>query len=225
MFFPETEAAPVTPPAPSADWEHINSVQRKLRQTADDSTLVTQIYTPDAADDLTDKDSHHRQYVSDPLEAQTLTGNVKAQIQGFEANNGNNLFLTLKILVINNTGSTVLSTLLAITRDTTNEFTTSLLNRNFPSTAMGSYACAAGDRLCVEVGLGGLCTAAGGVNGHNGSLRWGGNASSGDLPEDDTQAGTTYRPWIEFANTFAFQSTVSVGGIANATRTILAGVG
>jgi hypothetical protein len=171
----------------------------------DVSALSTVAYAPDAADDLTNRDAHHRQYVSGPLAAQTLSGNVKAQFQCLETFANDNLFLTLKILVCSNDGSTTLATLLAITRDTTNELTTSLINRNFPSTALSSYACAAGDRLVIEVGLGGsITTGTGGVIGHNGSIRWGCSASSDDLPEDDTQTGTTYRPWLEFSNTFQF---------------------
>jgi hypothetical protein len=205
-FFASVEAAPVTPPAPAgADWEHVNSISRHLLQAVDGSALATAAYTPDGADHIADQDAHHRQYVSDSLDAQTITGNVKAQLQCLEANAGNNLFLTIKVMVIDSAGSSVLSTLLAITRDTTNEVATSLTNRNFPSTAMGSYACAAGDRLLVEIGLGGLPVAAGGTQGHNGSIRWGCTATSGDLLENDSETGTTFRGWIEFANTFTFQ--------------------
>ena len=54
-------------------------------------------YAPDGADDLTNRDAHHRQYVSGPLTAQTLSGNVKAQIQGLETFNNDNLYLTLML--------------------------------------------------------------------------------------------------------------------------------
>lgn len=209
LFFPETEAAPVAPPAPEAGWEHNNGVTRKLRRTVDSSTLTTTAYTPDAADDHTSKDAMHRQYVSDPLLAQNISGNVKAQFQCLEANAGNNLFITLKIYIISNDGTTAKETLLAITRETTTELGTSLANRQFSSLAISAADVEEGDRLCVEVGLGGTCTAAGGVNGHNGSIRFGCNASSGDLPEDETQTGTTYRPWIEFDDTIGFRETAA----------------
>lgn len=204
FFFPETEAAAVSPTISGADWEHINTLRRKLLATADASALTTTAYTPDAADHLVNGDAHHRQYVSDAIAAQTISGNVKAQFQCLEANNGNNLFLTLLIYVVSNDGTTVTGTLLAITRDTTNELGTALNNRNFPSTALSSVVANANDRIVVEVGLGGTPTASGGVQGHNGSLRFGGNASSGDLPEDDTTTATTYRPWLEFDGTISF---------------------
>jgi len=205
FYFSDSEAAPVTPPAAGAEWEHNNGVTRNLRLSPDGTALATTAYAPDAADDLTDRDSLHRRYVSAPLAAQTVSGNVKAQFQCLEEFNNCNLFLTLKLTVISNDGSTTRATLLAITRDTTNELALSLTNRNFPSTALTSYACADGDRILVEVGLGGNITSGtGGVIGHNGSIRWGCVASSGDLPEDDTQTGTTYRPWLEISTNLLF---------------------
>ena len=181
-----------------------------MTQAPDATALSTSAYSPDAADHIFDYDAVHRQYVSDGLAAQTLTGNVKAQLQCLEAHASNNLQLAIKVLVISNDGTTALSTLLAIARGGT-EPTTALTNRTYPSVAMGSYACADGDRLCVEIGLGGLPTSGSGTNSHNGSIRWGGSAAGGDLPIDDTDTGTTLRPWIEFANTFTFQPLTSRG--------------
>lgn len=211
LWFPDALAAPVTPPAPSggAEWEHINSVQRYLLRRPDDSALATTAYTPDAADDLTNRDACHRQYVSERLRAQTLNGNVKAQWQCSETFANDNLFLSLKILVCSADGSTTRATLLALTRATSLELATSLTNRTFPSTALSSYACALGDRLVVEVGVGGnISSGTGGTIGHNASIRWGCVASSGDLPEDESTTATTWRAWLEFSNTFLFEEAV-----------------
>lgn len=206
FYLPETLAGQVTPPAPTADWEHINTgppVRFLLRQP-DASALTATAYDSDAADHLVSSDSCHRQYVSEALAAQTITGNLTAQFQAMEPNTGCNMFLTLKVLACNNSGSSTVGTLMAITRDTTTELATSLTNRNFPSTALTSTAVSAGDRLVIEVGVGGTPTAATGVNGHNAALRFGCSASSGDLPADDTQTGTTYRPWIEISTDLRF---------------------
>ena len=225
VYFPETGAAPVTPPTIGAEWEHDNNVTRQLiYPTPDSTTLTTTAYTPDAADDITDRDACHRRYVSNPLKAQTFGGNVKGQFQCLEAHTNNNLFLTLKILVCTNTGSSVVVTPLAITRDTTNEVATTLTNRNFPSTALSAVACNDGDRLVIEVGLGGLPVATSQVQGHNGSIRFGTNASGGDLTEDDTSTSTTLRPWVEFSQNIKWLgdadgsasglATVSAAGVA-----------
>lgn len=207
FYFPETLAAPVTPPTPSggAEWEHNNNVTRALLLTPDGSTLTTTAYTPDAADDLTNRDACHRQYVSDPLGLQALSGNVKAQFQVLEAHANNELRLTFKILVCSYDGSTTRATLLAITRGT-NEANTSLRNLTFQSTALSSYTTVnPGDRLVVEIGLGGnVTTAAGGVQGHNGSIRFGCSAAGGDLPENETDTGTTLRGWLEISTNIEF---------------------
>ena len=69
---------------------------------------------------------------------------------------------------------------------------------------MTNYTCIDGDRILLEIGLGGLPVATSGIQGHNGSIRWGCVASSGDLPVDETQTGTTYRPWVEFSGNLNF---------------------
>lgn len=209
LYFPETQAAAVTPPAPTGgtEWEHINSLTRALLTVPDGSALTTTAYTPDAADDLTNRDAMHRQYVSDPLGLQTLSGNVKAQFQVLEAHANNELRIALKILVCSYDGATTRATLLALTRATT-EANTVLANLTFQSVALTSYQIInPGDRIVVEVGLGGNVTVAtGGVQGHNGSIRFGCSAAGGDLPENETDTGTTLRPWIEFSNTFEFRT-------------------
>jgi hypothetical protein len=202
FYFPDALAADLSPTIGS-EWEHQNVVRRALLLAPDTSALATTAYTPDTADHLVDQDAHHRQYVSAPIAAQTVSGNVKAQFQCLEANAGNNLFLTVKVFVCGSDGATK-ETLLAITRDPTLEVGTALTNRTFSSIALASATVEEGDRVVVEVGLGGTPTASGGTQGHNGSLRWGCSAAGGDLPENDTDTGTTLRPWIEFDDDIVF---------------------
>ena len=205
FYFTDSEAAAVSPTISSTDWTHILAERRRLLTTPDSSTLNLQAYSPDAADDLADGTAHHRQYVGDAMAAQTISGTVTAQFQGREDHAANNLFLTLKIYIVSNDGTTIKETLLAITRDTTNELRQDLAeNRDFPSVAIASVDVEAGDRPVVEVGVGGDPGSGGGVQGHNAIMRWGCNASSGDLPVDDTETGTTFRPWIEFSDTITF---------------------
>ncbi len=201
FYFADNFAAPVGVATPTAEWEHASNATRALLNAPNSDALATTAYTPDGADDLTNKDANHRQYVGERLAAQTLSGNVTAQIQCLEANAANNLFLTMKILVCSEDGVTTRATLMAITRATSKELGTTIENRTFPSTALTNYTCIDGDRLVIEVGLGGSCSAAGGTQGHNGSIRWGCVASGGDLPVDETATGTTLRPWVQFSNT------------------------
>jgi hypothetical protein len=207
----DSTAPAVSPTISGTDWAHINTVRRKLVIGADSSTLVSTAYTPDAADHLVAGNAHHRQYISDPLGPQTISSasTVQAQLQTLETDALDNLFLTLKVYTVDS-GGTFKSALLAVVGKGT-EPTTALRNTSFAATALngsgGNVTVAEGDRIVVEIGLGGTPTATSGVQGHNGTIRWGCNASSGDLPVDETQAATTYRPWVEFSANLLFLKT------------------
>ena len=209
LYFPSTGTPDISPTINNGgEWEHSNGVRRPLVTTVGSSALSTDAYTPDAADHLTDGDALIYQYIlTDKLAAQTISGQtVKWQFQCLEAHANNNLFLTLKIFVCGNDG-TIKETLLAIRRDST-EVATSLTNRGDTAT-ISSATVEDNDRIVIEIGLGGTPTATGGVQGHNGSIRFGESASSGDLPEDDSTTATTYRPWLEFANTLILNQPVT----------------
>lgn len=196
-YFSETEAAAVSPTISATDWEHVNTVRRRLLRSPDSSTLTTTAVNPDGAAHEVTGDSHHRQFVGDPADGdQILMGRVKAQHQGLEVAANNNLSVTYKVYVVSNDGVTVRGTALAITRDDT-ECNTALRNQQFQYQNLTPISMLNGDRIVTEVGLGGVPAGAG-ANTHNGSLRFGCSASGGDLPEDSTDVGTTLRPWIEF---------------------------
>lgn len=210
FYFPETEAAAVSPTI-SAEWEHQNAVRRRLLTTPDASTLTSTAYTPDGADDTTDKDSHHRQYVSDALAAQTIVASTfKIQFQGLEPNLSCNMSLTWKVFICSNDGTTIKETLVAIQRDGTELVINASGVTNRGDSALSVLAnLEDGDRLVCEVGVGGTPVSGAGINGHNATLRWGCNASGGDLPENDTETGTTFRPWLDCSQTLTFQSAQS----------------
>lgn len=217
FFFPETEAAAVSP-AIQGTYLHTNTVRRRLRSTVDASTLTSTAYTPDSADHAVAGASHVRQYVSDSLNAQTISGTWKAQIQGFEPNANCNQTINVMIFVCDSAGTTIKETLFAQAAVGTELVATTLTNR----TLTGSITSAnieANDRIVVQIGTSGTPAGGGGVQGHNSTLRWGCNASSGDLPEDETQTGTTYRAWIEFSATLLPQ-TYDEGTTLTATNTI-----
>ena len=205
-YLPETEAADVSPTISTSDWGHIpgTPTRRRLRQrAADASTLTTTAVTPDAADHSVDANSHHRQYVSDPLCAQTISGTLTAQFQTLEAHANNNLQLTIGVWLVSRDGTTLRSVLLAPTRKGT-EPTTSLRNTTFAAENLTSRTAVDGDRLVIEIGLGGTSAGGSGIQGHNGSIRFGGTAAGGDLAANETEAGTTFRPWVEFSGTISF---------------------
>lgn len=129
---------------------------------------------------------------------------LKWAIQCLEAHANNNLNLQTFISIVSQDGGTVRRTLLAKTEEPT-EMATSLTNRFHSTTQSGAnYTTVSGDRLVVEFSYEGTPAAAGGVQGHNASLRYGGNGAGGDLGENDTDTGTTLNPWIEFVPTITF---------------------
>lgn len=197
-YFDSTAPPFVAPPAPEVGWDHFEQgVTRRLNVVKRNSAFVTQQTTYDTADDLPDKNALHRQYVSGPLEAQSIPAQaVKVQIRAAEDDAKNNLFVTVKIYLITSSGQAVGGgTILAIGRDDV-EVDTVLTNRAVVRTTSAVTA-SAGDRLCVEIGLGGdPGPAAGGQQDHDGSLRFG-EAGGSDLPQDDSST-SDLDPWIEF---------------------------
>lgn len=187
-------------------------VNRRKLLTSDSSALTTSAVTPDAADHLVAGDAGHLQFVSEPMAAGitfTSGNTIKYCVQCLEANAGNNLQVQLFVSVVSSDGGTVRRTLRTKVLEGL-ELATSLTSRFHSTTQDGAdYTTVAGDRLVVEFSVSGTPTGAGGVQGHNASLRWGGSGAGGDLLENDTQTGTTLNPWIEFAPTIGFLHTAS----------------
>lgn len=203
FYLPSSGAAAVNP-AFSAEWEHQNNVRRPMSTAKSDTALLAISYSPDAVDHIANEDALFGQFISEPLAAQTIAAQVvKLQMQCSEIIAQNNLFMTWKLFLCNNDGSTIKETLLAIRRDGT-EVATSATNRS-DSANTSAADCEDGDRIVLEIGLGGLPTAAGGVEGHNGNIRTGDVIALPDLPEDDTQTGAGHNPWLEFADDLTFQ--------------------
>ena len=190
------------------------TIRRQLKPS-DTSTLTTTAYAPDGSDDLNAGDALWCQFVSEGMAAGITFANgqtIKMAMQCLEANQNNNAFLQLFVSVVSNDGATVRRTLRTKVLDGT-EMNTTIQNRFLSTTQDGAdYTTVEGDRLCVELSLQGDAVASGGVQGHNGSMRFGGSGSSGDLPENDTEAGATFNPWIEFAPSDLFTRTIAVGG-------------
>lgn len=177
--------------------------------------MTTTAQSPDGADHLVAGDTAHCQFVSDPLEAQTFTiGDAFDYcIQGLEANAANNLFVQVFIGLVSNDGTSALATLRSKQADGT-ELATSLTSRYHSGTLSGGYTTTGGERMVIEFSVVGTPTAAAGTQGHNASLRWGGNGAGGDLLENDTQTGTTLNPWLEFTNTITFQAAAATKRLA-----------
>lgn len=210
----DTTAPDVSPALQSYTHDAPATVRRKLLLT-DSSTLTTTAYTPDASDDGAIGDSLWCQFVSDPMAAgKTFLSDdtIKMAMQALEPQANNNLFLQLYISIVSEDGGTVRRVLRSkVNDDIEINSPTTIQNRFFSTVQSGAdYTTVSGDRLVVEISVQGDPGGGGGVQGHNGSMRFGGSGSSGDLPEDNGETGTTYNPWIEFVPSELFDANVVV---------------
>lgn len=211
FYLPSSTSLGVAGPTAGAEWEHVNPTKPvRLMDTAKANTAFASLaYAPDAADHIADQDALFITYISRPLTSgQTISAQtINLTMICAEDNAGNNVFLTWKVYLCDYMMTTAGSTILAIRRDGT-ECATTLTNRTDSATS-SSVTTANGDRIVLELGLGGLPVATSQVQGHNGTLRLGDNNAS-DLAANDT-ATTDANPWFEFATTtLTFRSSASL---------------
>ena len=203
LYFPATTSAAVSPTYDSG-WNYTTeAASYKLEDVKGSSaiTIGTQIgpWTATAGQKALD-----RQYVSDPLSAQTISGTVKMQLMTREYAATDNVDgLWLVITVVSNDGSTVRGTLLSLGNyATTAEFVNNATHRNKTGAngdTLTDVTAQDGDRIVVGVGY----SPSGSTTTPEASGKWGENAT--DLPENETQT-TDGAGWIEFSATLTFQT-------------------
>lgn len=137
------------------------------------------------------------QFVSPALNAQTISGTVT----GYARMNLNNVTgatcqSRIKITVIDRTGA-VVATLLAITSGASNLTTTLTSYQIANAAALTSYACANGDRICIEIGIG----RSAGTTSRTGTVSFGSSSAT-----DISAAGSTTanNPVVTFSGNISF---------------------
>lgn len=192
------DSAPTSPTLATLGWGITTSADRAKATRATTASVMASKQTANSSIVQT---LLNRQFVSDELAAQTISGNFKGQIRGSESNGAMDGTAAIGIWVVKPDGSSR-GTLLVITAAAlagSNEYTTSLVNHNhLVSTALSSLAVSDGDRLVIEIG----CKQNGVSSNRNVSHSFGSDSGT-DLPEDQT-ATAANNPWIEFANTLSF---------------------
>ena len=210
FYLPSSGAAAVSPAYDSA-WDDTTHAGSRLRcvTTKISSTMGSVGISGDS--DKTDKDYLIQQWVSDPIIEQSISiGGVDAALRCMETANANDLYLAISVRVVSNDGSTVRGTLKTLARDT-NEVDVTLVNRfwgPFSSTAVDAEE---GDRIVIEIGLGGD---PGPPADHDGEISIGDDSGT-DLPEDDSTT-SAYNPWVELSVDITFQGgdvTVTPGAV------------
>lgn len=207
FYFSISAAAPVSPTF-GGEWTYTTeAVRRKLLRhkyaTGEAIASGTQIGPWTPGDFALD-----RQYVSDPMEAQTISGVIRCQISSREHAATDNVFTRMKIFVVDNAGTTVRGTILAF--GAYGQTGTELLDTGFrnktwaENDALTSLAVLAGDRLVIELGY----TDTTGTT-PEATSRWGA-ADQAELTTNSETTTTAFTPWIEFSHTVQFQGALPV---------------
>ncbi len=195
LYLPSTGSAPITP-AFNAGWEDTTIGARLPCFTTKQASTMTTVSFVDAND--TNRDVLFRQYITEPLANQLIdVQSVVFRIRAAERATSCNMFTTIDIRLVSNDGSVVRGTLVSMRRDGV-EAATTLTNRNNTGNST-AIVCHSGDRLVIEIGMGGDPAAA---SDHDSDMRIGDNDAT-DLGANDTDT-SDFNPYVEFANTLTF---------------------
>jgi hypothetical protein len=196
FYLPSSGAAAISP-AYTAGWEDQTIAARLPTSTTKASSAMTTVSFTDA--NAANRDVLFRQYVSAPLAGQYIAAQaMKIQMRVKQRAADCNLFLTWNIKVVSNDGTVVRGTVVNMRRDTTEAEPTAITNRQdtLTSTAVTAHS---GDRLVIEVGLGGD-PATGSDHDSDMSI---GDDNGTDLPENNS-ATAANNPWVQFTNDLTF---------------------
>lgn len=183
----------------SINWTLVdtNFVRRRMPNTKIGYTdsFVEHIYYDT---DITAQSILMRQYISDPLQAQSIPiQNLEIQLTGFEMNSKNNMYFRVGVLLYDSLGSHKNTILTYITDDL--ELSTSNQSRTCGVYQTNSVTTAVGDRIVIDIGIYGDPQTGG-----SHSLYWmaiGCNGTALDLPQDNTSSYTDRNSWVKFETT------------------------
>jgi hypothetical protein len=208
FYFPSTGAAAVTPS--NDTWDKTSGAGSALAavRTKISSAMATITNTKTSA---ANSKSLVRQYVTEPLAAQTITGTIKGQFRCIESNSNFSACIAVSVRACSKDGTTIRSpALLAISwsdlyTNSSHEMATSLTNRKLEdvnenaSLTLTSCTLSEGDRLVIELGFAASDTS----TSRTGGISFGDNHST-NLGENITDTAA-YNPWIQFSQTLGIQ--------------------
>ena len=190
FYLPYTGAADESP-GYHADWDDTTIAARLKCVTTKIGSSMTEVVFGDD-NDYTDKNILYRQYVSDPITAQTISvQTIKYQIRASEDAAQNNMYTAIGIRVVENDGSSETGVVLAVEHDNT-ELSTTMTNRQHTATTSEIEA-NENDRIVIEIGQSGNPNS---QHDHAGEMSIGDDSGT-DLPENSTETNP-YNPWVEF---------------------------
>jgi hypothetical protein len=214
FYFHETDydgndITPSISPAYGAGWDKTSAAERRRCTLNKNETAITGVSVPENSA-TSPYDVLIRQYVSEALQAQTISGTVKGQLCAHEQGNYDHCRAIL-IRVFSGDGATERGTLYSeFPESIAGEFYQSALggrNIYFPaSTSVSDVEAQAGDRIVIEIGYRSFNTST--SNWYSGF--WLGDNGATDLPENETDTNESKVPWIEFSQDITFLSSIRV---------------
>lgn len=194
-YLPSSGPADVSPDF--AAWDNVAFADRVRMVTDRTDSAVASATVLDQVDPPGTK-FLWRQYVSDPLGAQTIAGTVKGQVRTrLQTGDARHNQVNLCIKVVSHSGSVLRGTLLALGAHVSPNMYTPTIFRNRKAAdgdTLASVVVVNGDRLVVEIGTSASIVSVD-VDGVDASF---GDNSATDLPEDETTTAAN-NPWIEFS--------------------------
>ncbi len=203
FFLEATGAASSGASGAFSSWESTGSaIIRQANQTGFKQSTTLANTTIAVANALATDETCFGQFISPPLMAQTISGTVTGYARMSIANvTGATVQSRIKITVINRAG-TVVATLLAITAGAANLTTTLTSVQIANAAALSSFACAAGDRICIEVGIGRSL----GTTARNGTVDFGSSSATNISSAGVTTANN---PVVTFSGNISFYKGVT----------------
>lgn len=205
FYLPSSGSTPITPAF--GGWDESGSADRLKCVTTKIASAMTDKVVAKAT---TATRALVRQYVSDPIAAQTIVaGTVKGQVRCLESGTNDNLdHVPLLIRVVSNDGNTYRSPAIIALGDyaAAAEFASSLTNRKIADgDATTEVVAQDGDRIVIEIGEKNSGTG----SSVSGTLNFG-DSSATDLAEDTTTT-TANNPWVELSVDIAFAGDETLG--------------
>lgn len=216
LYFPASSAASETT-TQDAGWNYTAELSRHNLSATKGSSAIGAGTLIGALSGTATHKGVDRMYFSPALAAQTISGTVSMMLMTREGAGTDNIDRPwMAVFVVNSSGAKV-ATLLALgvqTGAATTEWVANATHRTctFANAAnLSSYACAAGDKILVEIG---------GGNNASGtspefSCKWGENATDATLGDNATTADRA--GWIEFSANLTYPATPVPGALVGAS--------
>lgn len=199
FYLPASGAAAVSP-AFSTSWVQTTGAVRRRCVLAKTNTSVTGLTigeTVAAAEDVL-----YAQYVSDALPGgKAISGTIQGIIECSQASGAFDFCSQVVAWVVKSDGTSRGELRAPITTALSNEWSTFPARRFFPragTQTVNTVNAHAGDRIVLEIGIRPF-NALVGAPPRNGTIRFGDENPSTDMPFNEASASTNNAPWIEFS--------------------------